>query len=69
LPTRIIRICEYFEMLIPLEPFSFGLRNQIAIDSGEYVHVSVEAGLGVEIDLGLLDNHLICRVWSRLHPY
>jgi L-alanine-DL-glutamate epimerase-like enolase superfamily enzyme len=57
-----IRNCEYFEVLIPQEPFCFGIKNPIRIDSGGYVHVSQGNGLGAEIDFDLLDNHVICRI-------
>ena len=54
--------CEYFEVLIPQEPFSFGVRNPIAIDKDGYVHAPRGIGLGAEIDFDLLENNLICRV-------
>ena len=57
-----IRNCEYFEVLIPQEPFGFGVRNPIKIDSEGFVHVTEAPGLGVEIDFDLLDNHLVCKV-------
>jgi L-alanine-DL-glutamate epimerase-like enolase superfamily enzyme len=57
-----IQNCEYFEVLIPQEPFSFGVRNPIRVDAEGFVTVPDAPGLGAEIDLDLLDNHLICRV-------
>jgi len=54
--------CEYFEVLIPQEPFSFGVRNPIAIDSEGNVHVPDGPGLGADIDFDLLENNLICRI-------
>ncbi len=54
--------CEYFEVLIPQEPFSFGVRNPIAIDQDGYVHVPEGNGIGADIDFDLLDNHMICKV-------
>ena len=56
------RNCEYFEILIPQDPFCFGARNPITIDKDGFVHVPNGPGLGVEIDFDLLDNNLICRV-------
>jgi L-alanine-DL-glutamate epimerase-like enolase superfamily enzyme len=57
-----IRNCEYFEILIPQEPFSFGVKNPIAIDSEGMVTVPDTPGLGAEIDFDLLENNLICKV-------
>ena len=57
-----IRNCEYFEILIPQEPFTFGVKNPIRIDSDGWVHVPNETGLGAEIDFDLLENHLIGRI-------
>jgi L-alanine-DL-glutamate epimerase-like enolase superfamily enzyme len=57
-----IRNCEYFEVLIPQEPFCFGIRNPIAVDLEGKVHVPTGPGLGADIDFDLLDNHLIARV-------
>lgn len=54
--------CEYFEVLIPQEPFSFGVRNPITISEDGYVHAPEGIGLGAEIDFDLLENNLICRV-------
>lgn len=57
-----IRNREYFEILIRQEPFFFGVKNPIRIDSEDYVHAPQGTGLGAEIDFDLLDNHLICRI-------
>jgi L-alanine-DL-glutamate epimerase-like enolase superfamily enzyme len=57
-----IRNCEYFEVLIPQEPFSFGVKNPIRIDAEGFVHVPEGNGLGAEIDFDLLDNNTICRI-------
>ena len=57
-----IRNCEYFEVLIPQEPFYFGVKNPIRIDAEGFVHVPEGPGLGVEIDFDLLDNNVICKV-------
>ncbi len=57
-----IRNCEYFEVLIPQEPFSFGVKNPIKIDAEGFVHVPEGPGLGAEIDFDVLDNNLICKV-------
>ncbi|MFP5233532.1 MAG: enolase C-terminal domain-like protein [Acidobacteriota bacterium] len=57
-----IRNCEYFEILIPQEPFSFGVKNPIRIDSEGFVSAPEGIGLGAEIDFDLLENHIICRI-------
>ncbi len=57
-----IRNCEYFEVLIPQEPFSFGVKNPIRVDAEGFVHVPQGAGLGAEIDFDLLENNAICTV-------
>ena len=54
--------CEYYEILIPQEPFSFGVKNPIRIDSEGFVHAPQGLGIGAEIDFDALDNNLICRV-------
>ncbi len=54
--------CEYFEVLIPQEPFCFGVRNPITVDGEGYVHVPEGNGIGADIDFDALDNHLICEV-------
>jgi L-alanine-DL-glutamate epimerase-like enolase superfamily enzyme len=57
-----IRNCEYFEVLIPQEPFCFGVKNPIRVDAEGYVHVPQSIGLGAEIDFDLLENHTICQI-------
>jgi len=57
-----IKNCEYFEILIPQDPFCFGVKNPIRIDTEGFVHVPDQPGLGAEIDFDLLDNNLICKV-------
>jgi L-alanine-DL-glutamate epimerase-like enolase superfamily enzyme len=38
------------------------VKNPLRIDAEGFVHVPQAPGLGVELDLDLLDNHLICKV-------
>jgi L-alanine-DL-glutamate epimerase-like enolase superfamily enzyme len=57
-----IRNCEYFEIPIPLEPFSFGVRNPIRIAAEGTVHVSEAPRLGADLDWDALDNHTIAEV-------
>jgi L-alanine-DL-glutamate epimerase-like enolase superfamily enzyme len=54
--------CEYFEVLIPQEPFCFGVRNPVTVDADGQVHVPHGPGLGADIDFDQLDNHLIARI-------
>ena len=57
-----IRNCEYFEVLIPQEPFCFGVKNPDQDRCRGICACAGRAGLGAEIDFDLLDNHLICKV-------
>jgi L-alanine-DL-glutamate epimerase-like enolase superfamily enzyme len=57
-----IRNCEYFEILIPQEPFSFGVRNPICIDSEGYVHVPASPGLGVDLDWDALEKYKVAEI-------
>lgn len=57
-----IRNCEYFEILIPQDPFCFGVKNPIRIDSEGFVHAPEGLGLGMEIDFDALDNNIICKI-------
>jgi len=57
-----IRNCEYFEILIPQEPFTFGVRNPIRIDAEGWVHAPQGPGLGADLDWDVLDNNTIAEV-------
>jgi L-alanine-DL-glutamate epimerase-like enolase superfamily enzyme len=57
-----IRNCEYFEILIPQEPFSFGVRHPICIDSEGYVHVPDSPGLGVDLDWDELERYKVAEI-------
>jgi len=57
-----IRNCEYFEILIPQEPFSFGVRHPIRIDSEGYVHVPDAPGLGVDLDWDELERYKVAEI-------
>ncbi|MPY87297.1 MAG: mandelate racemase [Luteitalea sp.] len=52
-----IRNCEYFEILVPQAPFSFGVTDPIRIDERGDVRPGDRPGLGVELD------------WDRLRHY
>jgi L-alanine-DL-glutamate epimerase-like enolase superfamily enzyme len=57
-----IRNCEYYEILIPQVPFSFGVKNPVRIDAEGTVYVPDGPGLGAEIDFDLLDNHTTAEI-------
>lgn len=57
-----IRNCEYFEILIPREPFCFGVRNPIRIDGDGLVHVSDAPGLGVDLDWQALERYQVAEI-------
>ena len=57
-----IRNCEYYEILIPQKPFSFGVLNPIQIDSEGYVHVTDAPGLGVELDWDALRKYTVAEI-------
>jgi L-alanine-DL-glutamate epimerase-like enolase superfamily enzyme len=50
-----IRNCEFFEVLYPLEAFSFGLAEQITIQDG-LAHLPQAPGLGIELDWNEIDR-------------
>jgi L-alanine-DL-glutamate epimerase-like enolase superfamily enzyme len=47
--------CEYFEVLLPLEHFNFGLESPIQIESGHAV-LPQGPGLGVKLDWDFIEN-------------
>lgn len=50
-----IRNCEYFELLVPEEPFRFPMKDPYPITSG-VAHVPIRPGIGVELDWDQIDN-------------
>ena len=54
--------CEYFEILIPQEPFAFGVKNPIRIDAEGAVRPPEATGLGAELDWDALDRHTTAEV-------
>ena len=52
-----IRNCEYFEVLIPQAPFTFGVRNPIEVDGDGFVRPPDAPGLGAELDLDALRHY------------
>ena len=53
-----MRNCEFFELLTPTEPFSFGLSAPLPVNKG-IARLPEEPGLGIEFDLELIDRQTI----------
>ncbi|HTB84726.1 MAG TPA: enolase C-terminal domain-like protein [Candidatus Sulfotelmatobacter sp.] len=51
-----IKNCEYFELLVPEEPFRFPMKDRYPIDKHGTAHVPQKAGIGVELDWDAIDN-------------
>jgi L-alanine-DL-glutamate epimerase-like enolase superfamily enzyme len=51
-----IRNCEYFELLVPEEPFRFPMKDPYPIDAAGVAHVPTNAGIGVELDWDAIDR-------------
>jgi L-alanine-DL-glutamate epimerase-like enolase superfamily enzyme len=50
-----IRNCEYFELLVPEEPFRFPMKDPYPIENG-MARVPTRPGIGVELDWDLIDK-------------
>lgn len=53
--------CEFAEVLLPAEPFRFGLLDQPVMDADGYLHAPQSPGLGVTIDWQRIDACTIAR--------
>jgi len=51
-----LRNVEFFEVLLPREAHTFGLRDDIEIDKDGYVHAMNEPGLGGNIDFDVIER-------------
>jgi L-alanine-DL-glutamate epimerase-like enolase superfamily enzyme len=51
-----IKNCEYFELLVPEEPFRFPMKDKYPIDKNGIAHVPQKPGIGVELDWDAIDN-------------
>jgi L-alanine-DL-glutamate epimerase-like enolase superfamily enzyme len=51
-----IRNCEYFELLVPEEPFRFPMKDKYPIDDRGFAHVPKRPGIGVELDWDAIDR-------------
>jgi L-alanine-DL-glutamate epimerase-like enolase superfamily enzyme len=54
-----IRNCEYFELLVPEEPFRFPMKDAYPIDNNGIAHVPKKPGIGVELDWDLIDRSCV----------
>jgi L-alanine-DL-glutamate epimerase-like enolase superfamily enzyme len=54
-----IRNCEFFELLVPEEPFRFPMKDPYPIDKNGIAHVPQKPGIGVELDWDLIDRTCI----------
>jgi len=61
-----IRNCEYFELLIPEEPFRFPMKNVYPIDEHGIAHVPETPGIGVELDWDAIDRACVERKVTTL---
>ena len=53
-----MRNYEFFELLIPVEPFCFGLKEEIPIKDG-VAYLLQRPGLGISFDLNQINNMTI----------
>ncbi|MDB5327927.1 MAG: mandelate racemase [Phycisphaerales bacterium] len=51
-----IRNCEYFELLIPEDPFRFPMKDPYPIDAAGVIHVPQKPGIGVDLDWDAIDR-------------
>ncbi|MCS7033515.1 MAG: mandelate racemase, partial [Phycisphaerae bacterium] len=51
-----IRNCQFFELLVPEEPFRFPMKEPYPIDEHGIVHVPRKPGIGVELDWDAIDR-------------
>lgn len=51
-----IRNCEFFELLVPEEPFRFPMKDPYPIDAQGIAHVPQKPGIGVELDWDAIDR-------------
>lgn len=54
-----IRNCEYFELLVPEEPFRFPVKTPHPIDENGVIHVPETPGLGYEMDWDAIDRQCV----------
>ena len=56
-----LKNCSYFELLMPLEKFAFGLTEPLPIENG-VAHLPARPGLGRDLDWDFIDNTTIATV-------
>ncbi len=54
-----IKNCEYFELLVPEEPFRFPMKDPYPIDAAGLAHVPEKPGIGVELDWDAIERTCI----------
>ena len=58
-----IKNSEFFEVLVPYEYFSFGLKESIKIENGKAV-LPNKPGLGIDLDWDFIDNTTFKKLWG-----
>jgi hypothetical protein len=64
-----IKNCEYFELLIPEEPFRFPMKDKYPIDKHGIAHVPQKSGIGVELDWDAIDRTSVEHRITKLVPH
>lgn len=54
-----IRNCEYFELLVPEEPFRFPMKDPYPIDTNGFIAVPKQPGIGAELDWNRIDGSCV----------
>lgn len=54
-----IKNCEFFELLIPEDPFRFPMKDPYPIDAHGVAHVPQKPGIGVELDWDAIDKSCV----------
>lgn len=67
-----IKNYEYFELLVPEEPFRFPMKDKYPIDQNGMAHVPQKPGIGVELDWDAINlscvEHKITKAKCRKNP-
>lgn len=61
-----IRNCEFFELLVPEEPFRFPMKDPYPIDALGSAHVPQQPGIGVALDWAAIDRTCVEHKVTRL---
>jgi len=60
-----IKNCEFFELLVPEEPFRFPMKDKYPIDRQGIAHVPQKPGIGVELDWDAIETTCVGHKISR----